>query len=745
MQSFIFDASLSPEVVRLLEATLKASAVLILTYGILGLFRKGGHSSKHLVWCVAFAGIVSLPVLSQVLPTWEILPAFDTTAAAPAVEASQATSQAAPVVTESNAIATVPQSTETGTASSANRNPVVEAVSSGYQYLLSLPLSTLILLIWGAGTLGVVLHMFVGFVAVRSLAFRATEVSDSNWMDLSDEVGDRLFLKRSVRLMKIDSIQTPITWGGLRPVVLLPTIADSWSNEKKLSVLTHEYAHVLRWDTLFHTVARLACGIYWFNPLVWNAAKRQREEREFACDQIVLASGTSASDYAEYLIEIARTFKSGQKHPFGVLSMAKPSQLEGRVLSVLDDSETVRAREKSSSWMPLAAVTVSLLLTAAIAVESPKDSNANDRSGIEAAIASNADSELSQSAQMPPASQSVALPSIPDSAPQNALTVPSLESLESLESQGSVAAADTLDKRKELEDALIEALLNDRNTGIRKRAAGILGDLQVLRATNALASALDNDRSEDVRMEAASSLARMDDDEAYKELLNALKNENDSDVREHILALMSDVDQGNRFAEIGRDVDDRESSRDRKTLREVERERSDNNRSDFSDHRRDRDTHVELNGLDEDIAIFLTDLTNLGLQLADETLEEVSQALNDVEWDEIANDIAETTSREINAIEWEDMIEEIVESVSEGIRDIEWEEITEELAEDISIEIDMTTNEFQLEIEYALIDELVLVIEKNPDSRRGRRARRALEDMDTKASRRALRRLARNP
>jgi Tol biopolymer transport system component len=144
-----------------------------------------------------------------------------------------------------------------------------------------------------------------------------------------------------------------MTWGLLRPVVLLPADAENWSEERRRLVLLHELAHVQRADCLTQFLAHLACALYWFNPLTWLAARQLRVERERACDDQVLAGGVKASAYAEHLLEIARLARRASCASVAAVAMARPSQLEGRLLAVLDAN---RSRTAVSRLAALVAV-----------------------------------------------------------------------------------------------------------------------------------------------------------------------------------------------------------------------------------------------------------------------------------------------------------------------------------------------------------------------------------------------------
>ena len=119
----------------------------------------------------------------------------------------------------------------------------------------------------------------------------------------------------------------------------MPADADAWPAERLRIVLLHELAHVKRRDCLTHMLAQISCALYWFNPLAWMAARHLRTERERACDDLVLAAGTRGPDYADQLLEIARVMRSGRFPALlagASLAMAHRSQLEGRLMAILD-------------------------------------------------------------------------------------------------------------------------------------------------------------------------------------------------------------------------------------------------------------------------------------------------------------------------------------------------------------------------------------------------------------------------
>jgi len=133
------------------------------------------------------------------------------------------------------------------------------------------------------------------------------------------------------------ALMTPITWGVVRPVILLPAYLLEWPAEKYAAMVRHEQAHIDRQDWLWQTFAECLTAVLWFHPLVWLAAARLRSEAEHAADDRVLTVGTGASSYAQQLLDIARRLKQHPPHA-AVAMIRRPRALESRIAAILDPS-----------------------------------------------------------------------------------------------------------------------------------------------------------------------------------------------------------------------------------------------------------------------------------------------------------------------------------------------------------------------------------------------------------------------
>ena len=150
------------------------------------------------------------------------------------------------------------------------------------------------------------------------------------------------------------AISIPMTWGVVRPQILLPAEARAWSDEARDLIIRHEAAHVASRDWAWQTIARVVTAMLWFHPLAWLADARLRHEAERAADDAVLAGGANPADYAEELVRVARSIAQTPAVAIAAVGMVESSSLEHRVRHVLDRS----AGRGPASWVVRAIVAV---------------------------------------------------------------------------------------------------------------------------------------------------------------------------------------------------------------------------------------------------------------------------------------------------------------------------------------------------------------------------------------------------
>ena len=336
----------------------KSSAVLAAA-GLAALVsrRRASASTRHALWFSAVAATLAVPFLAATAPAWRlaVLPAAPSVDTVPEVgvgplperEASRAEPER---VRPTN----VP-----GERAEPADAPGVTATSP------AAPVAWWAVA-WAAGAAPMSLAMLAGRIGLTRLERKARPVEGGAWDEARREAAGRLRIGRRVRILESPDAPTPMTWGWLRPVVLVPEDSASWSVDRKREVLLHELAHVRRLDGLTQDVARLACVVYWFDPLVWLAARRMRAERERACDDLVLSSGVRPSEYAGHLLEVARGLRTRRARlaSLAAVAMARPSQLEGRLLAILDPTVRRGPRRATALTLFTSAFAVSFVLSA---------------------------------------------------------------------------------------------------------------------------------------------------------------------------------------------------------------------------------------------------------------------------------------------------------------------------------------------------------------------------------------------
>ena len=293
----------------LVEVAVKSLAIALFGLLLLHLVRDRSSAQRSLVAHMTLAALVLLPVATLALPDWVPVRGTSTPAAV-------GSDPIAALVASSDAV--VSGSIATPATSDVARVPVGTILS--YAYLLPL------LLLVGA--------LLLAVARLFTMRARATVLVQPHWLVALAEAQRRMGFKHGTALLVSDEVRSPISWGVMRPTIVLDPQAAASAAEAE-AIIAHELAHVARLDWAKLLIARLACALFWFNPLVWMLARESHQLREEAADDAVLLAQVNDAHYASLLVNAAR-------HDNGAILLAAhgvaPSRdsLKRRVTRILD-------------------------------------------------------------------------------------------------------------------------------------------------------------------------------------------------------------------------------------------------------------------------------------------------------------------------------------------------------------------------------------------------------------------------
>jgi TonB family protein len=297
---------------------IKISLIILSGFVIVRLLRRQSAATRHLALTTALVCAALSPVLERIVPAWDLGGA--------AVPGSQS------VVPASTMTAHV----EVGGSPAPDAPPDAEQPAGTIDWATTRRAA---IRLWLAGSVIGLLVICAGLGRMRWRAARAERLDSGPWRQLADLVGQQYGIRRPVTLLQGDHPSLLVTWGLFRPKVMLPDNARGWTEDRMRVVLGHELAHVQRWDWAVQMGADLLRAAYWFNPLLWIASRRLREESERACDDAVLGLGVTAPQYASHLLDLARAASRQRRatlEGLAALAMTRQGGFERRVRAMLD-------------------------------------------------------------------------------------------------------------------------------------------------------------------------------------------------------------------------------------------------------------------------------------------------------------------------------------------------------------------------------------------------------------------------
>ena len=333
-----------PVAALFLESTIEFSLIAAIALAATLVLRKRSAALRHWILSAAIACTAVAPPLGLIVPSWQL--PLD------AVPSRSLTgSVAQPVDTRAEP-------------SRARAEAFPGAAASRNDARIGLPLLALLGLTWAAGVAINVAVLLAGFWRLVRVRARAHAVHDPRWVGAATAISRSYGVRRPVLLLQSDHPTLLVTWGVMRPKVILPRGAGEWTDDRIRVVLCHELAHIQRGDWLVQMAAELLRSIHWFNPLAWIVCSQLRHEGEQAADDVVLNVGIEGRDYAAHLLDVARAIRRQGEAWWPAPAIVRTSTLERRITAMLKTDVNRAPLTRSARFVTVAAL---LAFAAAIA------------------------------------------------------------------------------------------------------------------------------------------------------------------------------------------------------------------------------------------------------------------------------------------------------------------------------------------------------------------------------------------
>jgi beta-lactamase regulating signal transducer with metallopeptidase domain len=284
----------------LLKSTLALSLALIITTFI----RNKSSSMRHFVLAFFLIGLLFIPILTLFQFGWQtnLLPSRITA------------ENLDPAVTNSKILHSRPhesvlhaQKIEEWIPALTKKSKAIGSSQSHSFPASSVPsasriMNFFLIMIWAGGMLLLLLRICLGLFEASRMTKEGKQVDDPAWRILMDRFLSLIGLSRRIRLKSHKKVLVPLTWGLIKPVIMIPSDYKAWTEDQKSAALFHELSHIKRSDFLITLLVRFSLALFWFNPLSWFVFRRMKSEQEKACDELVLRAGIKPSIYAANLL-----------------------------------------------------------------------------------------------------------------------------------------------------------------------------------------------------------------------------------------------------------------------------------------------------------------------------------------------------------------------------------------------------------------------------------------------------------
>lgn len=201
----------------------------------------------------------------------------------------------------------------------------------------------MVLIVWGVGALAFAAAFLLQRRRLTGTLRQAVPCEDRTALELLAACAAELGLRRPIRLVETPDTRGPAIVGSFRQTLLLPTgFTTQFSQEELRVIFLHELAHVRRGDLAINSLLTGLQIFHWFNPVLWWAFRRLREDRELATDALVLSDARAPLKdlYGRTLLKLVERGAGAPLCPQSLGIMETNTHLKDRMTRIMKATPT---------------------------------------------------------------------------------------------------------------------------------------------------------------------------------------------------------------------------------------------------------------------------------------------------------------------------------------------------------------------------------------------------------------------
>ena len=171
---------------------------------------------------------------------------------------------------------------------------------------------------------------------IRHIRLYNVEVLDAEYIKLLADCGEKLNIRKRVKLCCNTGIASPIMVGFIHPCIILPE--GQVKEEELYYIFTHELIHYKRRDLFYKWLIQLVICIHWFNPFIYLLEKEINRACELACDEAMISSldDNGRREYGDTLLSYLRKNNSKKNNFVSVTLTEGAEQVKERLGAIMD-------------------------------------------------------------------------------------------------------------------------------------------------------------------------------------------------------------------------------------------------------------------------------------------------------------------------------------------------------------------------------------------------------------------------